>query len=291
MRKNILTPKKVIQLGLDKVEVITTDMLKGYTRIGYRAFFRCYCLKFIDIPNSITSIGDEAFRDCISLTSVTIPNSVTSIGEWTFAYCKNLASINIPNSVTGIGGHAFRGCISLTSVTIPNSVTSIGEWAFVSCKNLTSINIPNSVTSIGSLAFYNCYSLTSINIPNSVNYIGTDTFYGCDNLKSITINGEVYDENIVSNGKCKAYKIFHDDMIYRGFAYKEGKTYEFDGELKLGKLGFHACLRLGDVFNYLGGEIGTYICVYEVELEGVSDERGKDSEVVAKKITIGKRIL
>ena len=45
------------------------------------------------------------------------------------------------------------------------------------------------------------------------------------------------------------------------------------------------------VFNYYGGKIGENIVVHEVELEGVSNERKNDSKVVAKKITIGKRIL
>ena len=58
------------------------------------------------------------------------------------------------------------------------------------------------------------------------------------------------------------------------------------------KCGFHACLRLTDVFNHYSGEIGKDIVVHEVELEGVSDEKNdEDSKVVAKKITIGKRIL
>ena len=81
-------------------------------------------------------------------------------------------------------------------------------------------------------------------------------------------------------------------MTCREFQYEEGKTYEFDGELELCKRGFHACLNLLDVFNYYFGEIGKDVVVHEVELEGVSEERHtNDSKVVAKKITIGKRIL
>ena len=81
-------------------------------------------------------------------------------------------------------------------------------------------------------------------------------------------------------------------MSCRGFQYEEGKTYEIEGKPELCKQGFHACLRLTDVFNYYNGEIGKDIVVHEVELEGVSKKKSTDdSKVVAKKITIGKRIL
>ena len=125
----------------------------------------------VDIPTtvtnnettySVTSIGDLAFYGCYSLTSVTIPNSVTSIGDWAFSGCSSLTLLTIPNSVTYIGIWAFYGCSSLTSITIPKSVTYIGEMAFYGCSNLTSVSIPNSVTYIGRDAFSDCSSLTSI---------------------------------------------------------------------------------------------------------------------------------
>ena len=81
-------------------------------------------------------------------------------------------------------------------------------------------------------------------------------------------------------------------MTCRDFQYEEGKTYKIKGEPQMCKRGFHACLNLLDVFNHYSGEIGKDIVVYEVELEGVSKEKhDEDSKVVAKKITIGKRIL
>ena len=36
---------------------------------------------------AVTSIGEAAFFDCYNLTSITIPNSVTSIGVSAFADC------------------------------------------------------------------------------------------------------------------------------------------------------------------------------------------------------------
>ena len=243
--EKILRRYLVDALGLNKLEVITSDMLEGYTRIGY-----------------------EAFR-----------------------VCNNLKSITIPNSVTLIEDYAFFGCSSLRTIIIPNSVISIEDSAFEDCYNLTEITIPDSVTSIGRFAFNGCYSLKSIIIPNSVVNFGTDVFYGCRNLNSMVIDDNTYETQEVVNGKCKAYKAFNSDMTCRSFKFEEGKTYEIEGEPILCEQGFHACLRLTDVFNYYFGELGKDIVVNEVELEGVSDERQYDSKVVAKKITIGKRIL
>ena len=51
-----------------------------------------------------------AFYGCFSLRNLVIPDSVTSIGDWTFSDCYSLRSLVIPVSVTSIGDYAFRGC-------------------------------------------------------------------------------------------------------------------------------------------------------------------------------------
>ena len=89
----------------------------------------------------------------------------------------------------------------------------------------------------------------------------------------------------------KAYKGFNGDMTCRGFQYEEGKTYETDSAVLCVK-GFHACENPIDVFNYYppcdkNGNLNKF---HEVELEDVSNERGDDTKVVAKKIKIGKEL-
>ena len=289
-KEKVLTRKLEIKFGLIDLDVITSDMIDGYTSIGEFAFYDCSSLASITIPDSVTSIEAYAFCRCSSITSITIPDSVTSIGERAFANCSSLPiEDNMRYADTYLVEAVDK---SLSTYTIKTGTKWIGDNAFSDCSTITSITIPNSVTSIGNDAFYKCTSLTSINIPNSVTSICCNAFYGCHKLNSIVICDKSYEVQEVINGKCKAYKAFNADLTCRGFQYEEGKTYEMDENPELCIRGFHACLNLLDVFNYYNGVFGEDVVVHEVELDGVSDEKNKgDSKVVAKKITIGKRIL
>ena len=131
---------------------------------------------YMNRTRKVTSIGSDAFYCCWGLTSVTIPNSVTTIGNYAFQYCRGLTSIEIPNSVTSIGSEAFGYCSGLTSITIPNSVTSIGERAFEYCSGLISVTIGNSVTSIGGYAFDGCNLSEVISKIENPFSIDTSTF-------------------------------------------------------------------------------------------------------------------
>ena len=188
------------------------------TSIGIEAFYECYGLKSVVIPNSVTNIKYRAFAKCTGLGSVivedgntvydsrdncnaiivthtnkliagckntVIPGSVKAIGFGAFAFCSGLTSITIPNGVKTIESDAFYNCAGLTAVTIPNSVTSIAEHAFSYCKALTSVVIPNSVKTIENYTFYGCKGMTSVTIPNSVTSIGHSAFQDCAGLTSV----------------------------------------------------------------------------------------------------------
>ena len=225
------------------------------TSIGNAAFYNCELLTSVTIPDSVTSIDVGAFIYCYSLTSVTIGNSVTSIGLQTFSYCTSLTSVTIGNGVTSIGVDAFFNCTSLKSIAIPDSVTSIGAYAFVGCTSLTSVTIPDSVTSIGREAFNNCTSLTSVTIPDSVTSIGESAFYGCSSLTAF------YGKFASADNRCLII-----DGVLNSFAPAGLTEYTIpDSVTSIGEWAFYDCTSLTSVTigNSVTsiGELAFYDCI------------------------------
>lgn len=148
----------------------------GITSIKNNAFYQCFGLFGITIPNSVTSIG-SAFYYCYCLTYITIPNSVTSIDGSMANACYGLCGLSLPGTATAIGANSFYNCYSLTSITIPSGVMSIGNLAFSSCQSLNSVRIPSGVTSIGNSAFGSCYGIAEYHLkPTTPPTLGTTVF-------------------------------------------------------------------------------------------------------------------
>ena len=84
----------------------------------------------------------------------------------------------------------------------------------------------------------------------------------------------------------KAYKGFGKDMKCRDFQYEEGKTYKCENA-KLCEEGFHACELPLDCMSYYAPNNAEY---HEVDLDGVTDEKGDDSKVCGTKIRIGAKL-
>lgn len=85
----------------------------------------------------------------------------------------------------------------------------------------------------------------------------------------------------------KAYKGFDKNMRCRGYQFAEGETYEQKGAVKLNKSGFHVCEDPIDCMCYYDPCDSVY---HVVEVDGVSDERGDDTNIVCRSIKIGARI-
>ncbi len=216
------------------------------TSISSNAFRSSY-FTTLNIDDEVINIPANAFYQCYGIFSITIPNSVESIGNLAFYCVKNIiyngsatgspwgaltfdgyiegdlvyeddtkvnltgcdksaTSVEIPNSVTSIGHYAFSQCSGLTSITIPENVTSIGDLAFTGCTGLTEpiyngtcfaylpkeytgeYAIPEGIQKIAGYACLVCNSLTEITIPSSVVSIGFLAFSSCNVLTTVNYN-------------------------------------------------------------------------------------------------------
>lgn len=233
-------------------EVTYMGRTRKVTAIGDGAFFGKYGLIVI-LPETLKSIGDDAFYDCYSIKSIFIPDGVESIGKRAFSRChiekislgKGLKTIGedcfpsygntavdtvivrdlkafcsikgggvfsscmgqrllfsdektmitdlvLPEGIENIGN--FSGCQSIQSVTIPSGITDPGR--FTGCTNLVKVVLPNTITTIGSYEAFCNTSLESINFPQSLKSIGWNSFRNCK-LEHVTIP-----ENVTEIGIC-----------------------------------------------------------------------------------------
>lgn len=174
---------------------------KKITSIGDMAFYNCFELTKIVIPDGVKNIGFCAFDSCRALVDITIPDSVTNIEEFAFRYAS-FSSVTIPKNLEILQGGTFASCSNLKDIILPeglkeiqcssvtyqdNKIVEGRIGAFDCCGNLTTVSLPNTLTSIGEKTFSNCKSLTSIVIPNSVISLGRDMFCSCDHLESVTL--------------------------------------------------------------------------------------------------------
>ena len=96
------------------------------------------------IPYYATAIEPFAFYNCYGLTSITIPDTITRIEENTFFNCYNLTSVELPATIEYFGYAAFNKCSKLTSITINStSIPTVDEpkYLFGGCTALTDIYV------------------------------------------------------------------------------------------------------------------------------------------------------
>ena len=218
--------------------------VNGYsvTAIAQAAFYDCWVLSNITIPQSVTTIGNSAFYQCLSLSSITIPQGVTSIGGGVFN------DSGLTNVVVEEGNGVYdsrNGCnaiinsstneliLGCKNTVIPDGVTSIGSYAFIRCTDKINYVIPNSVTSIGEGAFY-WVALTDIIIPKSVTSIGENAFNGLY-VTSIVVDEDntTYD----SRNGCNAIINSSTNELIRGCQ----NTIIPDGVTRIGDYAFAEC--------------------------------------------------
>ena len=188
----------------------------------------------------VVGIDEEAFYNCYQITSVVIPNTISRVGDMAFGGCTALEAVNIPNSISIIGNRVFYNC-HFAEISIPTSIVSIGCEAFRFCTNLRSVVIPNSVTSIGDKAFFGCDKLASVNIAASVQSIGESSFGSCNDLRHIVVDeaNTVYD----SRDNCNAIIETKTNTLIAGCNYSHIPS----SVTSIGNYAFHNFMNLKKV--------------------------------------------
>ncbi len=133
--------------GTENIEKVTitkgTGIFKNCTYTKSPWYYSRGCIKQIIIENGVRSIGDYAFWNCYGITNIEIPDSVIDIGFEAFKGCANLKKVKIGSNVTTIGKYAFNSCKSLDEMILPYNVNYIGVDAYTGCTSLNKITIYN----------------------------------------------------------------------------------------------------------------------------------------------------
>ena len=148
--------------------IVTVELSRKAEYIGNCAFYNCYNLGSLTIPDSVLNIGDYAFYSCYGIQSLTLGKHLLYIGPYAFAACydSNFKTLIIPDSVLTIGSSAFYSCSKLTSVKISSQITNIPDWAFAGCNALVNVTYCGTkAPTYASNAFDYCNSLTNIMVP------------------------------------------------------------------------------------------------------------------------------
>ena len=183
-------------------------MTYAVTIIGASAFYSCYSLGAVTLPNTLVEIGSHAFHGTNTNGyghHLIIPDSVITVGSEAFS-AVSVHELTIGESVQNIGYHAFD-CSNLKIIHYnATNCNDVVSPPFGSSRNrnrnINTLTIGENVVYIPAKLFY-CFDdlACDVVIPNSVTRIGEQAFFDA-NVTSVVIGDgcvEIfYDNNLTS---------------------------------------------------------------------------------------------
>lgn len=99
------------QCFLENQSIISVTIPKEVTELGVSCFQSCNFLQTLSFEQGaqITTIKDMAFYRCWALQSIILPEGLNSIGAQAFRECNGAYTVDIPSTVTELGNAAFYG--------------------------------------------------------------------------------------------------------------------------------------------------------------------------------------
>ncbi len=205
------------------------EVKEGTKTIAESAFYNCYGLTIIILPDTITTIGSGAFQLCNNLTEVFVPDLTT--------WCN----INFKSAILSAQANLYVGNSSATDIVIPENVTAINDYAF-NQFNINSVTLHDGVKSIGKSAFRKCLNLSSVELGRGLESVGEQAFYDCENLKTVRIDKNVTDIGVrafgyystyygLQHSKVSNFKIIGDKNT-AAYNYANENSFKFEIECK-----------------------------------------------------------
>ena len=103
----------------------------------------------IRLPNTLKYIEKEAFWGCWRLEKVDLPNSLEILGNYCF-FRTGLRKITIPGGVKRIPHMCFGDCGLLNEVVLEDGIECIGASAFGGRTHISELVVPQSVKKVES---------------------------------------------------------------------------------------------------------------------------------------------
>ncbi len=97
----------------------------GVETIRSKAFYKCYYLDDIEMPDTVTFIEEKAFHRCSALTKLDLPVNLEFIGKDAFAYCELVKTATIPATIKEIDEYAFFNCSGMKELNVYNAEKNI----------------------------------------------------------------------------------------------------------------------------------------------------------------------
>ncbi|MCH5239181.1 MAG: C10 family peptidase [Muribaculaceae bacterium] len=111
------------------MENVNFDKSSVLSKIGWAAFFSCYELKTIKLPDNLIYLDGWSFAGCLSLESITLPKKLKELGRSTFGYCYSLKEIILPIATP-------IEAIDLFCDIDPQDIQNIKVYVPVGCKSV-----------------------------------------------------------------------------------------------------------------------------------------------------------
>ncbi len=182
--------------GCDKLSSVIIADNSELTTIGSSAFYGCYSLKSITLPEKLTRIGSDAFSNCpivevYNLSTITL-NSNNSGNLYSTAKVIHTSAteqsriktvgdfdVLVGDSTTYVISYNGTSAALMLPADIDGKAYEIADYAFANNEGITSVSFAQNskLTVIGDYAFYKCTALTTLaDIPEGVTSIDTCAF-------------------------------------------------------------------------------------------------------------------